>query len=78
MPKKETLGTVISNKMDKTIVVAVKNPIAHKRYGKIVIKTNKYYVHDPLNEYRIGDKVKIQETRPLSKNTRWQVIKLSN
>lgn len=74
MPKRETLGIVVSNKMDKTIVVAVKHPIAHKRYGKIITKTNKYYVDDPLNQYKVGDPVRIQETRPLSKNKRWQVI----
>ena len=74
MPKKETFGIVVSNKMDKTITVIVKNPTAHKKYGKIITKTNKYYVHDPLNQFNVGDRVKIQETRPLSKKKRWQVI----
>nr|YP_009396854.1 ribosomal protein S17 [Ophidocladus simpliciusculus]ARW66040.1 ribosomal protein S17 [Ophidocladus simpliciusculus] len=74
MSKKETSGIVISNKMDKTIVVIVKKPIAHKKYGKIIEKTNKYYVHDPLNKCKIGDQVKIQETRPLSKNKRWKLV----
>lgn len=80
MPLKEIIGTVISNKMDKTITVAVTNKIAHKKYSKIIAKTNKYYVHDAYNECEIGDKVKIKETRPLSKNKRWillnKIIKL--
>nr|ARW69372.1 ribosomal protein S17 [Polysiphonia sp.] len=76
MNKKETTGIVISNKMNKTIIVVVKKPIAHKKYGKIITKTNKYYVDDPLNECHIGDKVRIQETRPLSKNKRWKILEL--
>lgn len=74
MAKKETSGIVISNKMDKTVTVITKNPITHKKYGKILARTNKYYVDDPLNECEVGDTVKIQETRPLSKNKRWQII----
>nr|YP_009397691.1 ribosomal protein S17 [Dipterosiphonia australica]ARW66877.1 ribosomal protein S17 [Dipterosiphonia australica] len=76
MTSKETIGIVVSNKMDKTVTVRVKNPIAHKKYGKIITRTNKYYVHDPSNTCKIGDKVKIQETRPLSKNKRWKIIEL--
>nr|YP_009295280.1 30S ribosomal protein S17 [Dasya binghamiae]AOH77292.1 30S ribosomal protein S17 [Dasya binghamiae] len=76
MSKKETVGIVISNKMHKTIIVAVKKQVSHKKYGKIITKTNKYYAHDALNECQIGDKVKIQETRPLSKNKRWNLITL--
>nr|ARW60654.1 ribosomal protein S17 [Polysiphonia sp.] len=76
MPKKETSGIVISNKMNKTITVIVKNPIAHKKYSKIITKTNKYYVDDPYNKCNIGDRVRIQETRPLSKNKRWKIIEL--
>lgn len=76
MTQKENFGIVISNKMNKTIVVAVKRQIAHKKYGKIFSKTNKYYAHDELNQCNIGDKVQIQETRPLSKNKRWNLIKL--
>nr|YP_009394803.1 ribosomal protein S17 [Polysiphonia elongata]ARW63365.1 ribosomal protein S17 [Polysiphonia elongata] len=76
MTKKETLGTVISNKMDKTITVAVKQQLKHKKYGKIINKTKKYYADDPQNRCNIGDKVKIQETRPLSKNKRWKIIEL--
>nr|YP_009944638.1 ribosomal protein S17 [Osmundea sinicola]QFR99932.1 ribosomal protein S17 [Osmundea sinicola] len=76
MPKKETIGIVISNKMDKTAVVIETKPISHKKYGKIISKTNKYYVDDPNNTCSIGDKVHIEETRPISKNKRWKVIQL--
>nr|YP_009398520.1 ribosomal protein S17 [Lophocladia kuetzingii]ARW67706.1 ribosomal protein S17 [Lophocladia kuetzingii] len=76
MPTKETSGIVISNKMDKTITVIVKKQVSHKKYGKIITKTNKYYAHDPLNQCKIGDKVKIKETRPLSKKKRWTLIEL--
>lgn len=76
MTKKETQGTVISNKMNKTATVAVKQPKKHKKYGKIVNQTNKYYVDDPENICKIGDTVKIQETRPISKNKRWKIIQL--
>nr|YP_009396245.1 ribosomal protein S17 [Melanothamnus harveyi]ARW65433.1 ribosomal protein S17 [Melanothamnus harveyi] len=76
MTKKEIQGTVISNKMNKTATVAVKQPKKHKKYGKIVNKTNKYYVDDPKNICKIGDTVKIQETRPISKNKRWKIIQL--
>nr|YP_010851465.1 ribosomal protein S17 [Echinothamnion hookeri]WGH14442.1 ribosomal protein S17 [Echinothamnion hookeri] len=76
MPNKETFGIVVSNKMNKTITVIVKKPVAHKKYGKIINRTNKYYVDDPFNQCNIGDKVRIQETRPLSKNKRWKIVKL--
>nr|YP_009392527.1 ribosomal protein S17 [Caloglossa monosticha]ARW61089.1 ribosomal protein S17 [Caloglossa monosticha] len=76
MSKKETYGIVVSNKMDKTVTVAVKRQVAHKKYKKIMIKTNKYYAHDDSNQCQIGDRVKIQETRPLSKNKHWNVIEL--
>lgn len=75
MTKKETTGKVISNKMNKTIVVAIKNRIAHKKYNKIILKTNKYYAHDENNECEIGDIVKIEETKPISKNKRWKLVK---
>ncbi len=78
MPKKETCGLVISNKMNKTVIVSVKQKISHKKYGKIITKTNKYYVHDEKNICNIGDIIKIQETRPLSKNKHWTLIKLIN
>nr|YP_010952262.1 ribosomal protein S17 [Gloiopeltis furcata]WMP13931.1 ribosomal protein S17 [Gloiopeltis furcata] len=75
MPTKENIGQVISNRMNKTIIVSVTNRIAHRRYGKIVTKTNKYYAHDEKNECEIGDIVKIQETRPISKNKCWKLTK---
>nr|YP_010951798.1 30S ribosomal protein S17 [Laurencia elata]WMP12737.1 30S ribosomal protein S17 [Laurencia elata] len=76
MPKKETIGVVVSNKMNKTVIVIETKPTAHKKYGKIVSKTNRYYVDDPNNECKVGDKVQIEETRPLSKNKRWKIIQL--
>nr|YP_009393567.1 ribosomal protein S17 [Bostrychia simpliciuscula]ARW62129.1 ribosomal protein S17 [Bostrychia simpliciuscula] len=76
MPKKETVGIVVSNKMNKTIIVMVKKQIAHKKYKKIIAKTNKYYADDTFNQCKIGDIVKIQETRPLSKYKHWKLIKL--
>lgn len=78
MPIKEVVGKVISNKMDKTITVAVIKKISHKKYNKVLSKTKKYYVHDEQNNYSIGDIVKIQETRPISKNKCWKVIKKIN
>nr|QCI08609.1 ribosomal protein S17 [Spermothamnion repens] len=78
MPQKETLGIVVSNKMNKTITVAVKKQISHKKYGKIFIKTSKYYAHDENNTCKIGDQVQIKEIRPLSKNKRWILTKLIN
>nr|QCI08800.1 ribosomal protein S17 [Sphondylothamnion multifidum] len=76
MPQKETSGIVISNKMNKTITVAVKKQISHKKYSKIIIKTNKYYAHDENNTCQIGDIVHIKETRPLSKNKHWILEKI--
>lgn len=78
MSQKITLGVVTSNKMNKTIVVAIQKQVSHKKYGKIIRKTNKYYAHDEHNVCKIGDTVQIQETRPLSKHKNWilmQVIK---
>nr|QCI04311.1 ribosomal protein S17 [Anotrichium furcellatum] len=76
MSKKETFGTVVSNKMEKTIIVAVAKQISHKKYGKIIMRTNKYCVHDEKNICQIGDLVQIQETRPMSKNKNWILTKL--
>jgi small subunit ribosomal protein S17 len=73
MPIKERLGMVVSDKMDKTIVVSIENRITNKRYGKIVAQTKKYKVHDQGNECGIGDIVLISETRPLSKTKRWEL-----
>nr|QUE29214.1 ribosomal protein L17 [Erythrotrichia welwitschii] len=73
MAIKEKIGRVTSNKMDKTIVVAVENRIAHPRYNKIIVKTKKYKAHDQDNTCSIGDIVKIIETRPLSKTKTWRL-----
>ena len=74
--RKERQGIVVSNKMDKTIVVAVKWKEKHPIYGKFVNKTRKFHVHDEKNECGIGDTVRIMETRPLSKSKRWRVVKI--
>ena len=71
MPIKERLGVVVSNKMEKTIVVSVENKMTHKRYGKIVTTTKRYKAHDASNECQIGESVVISESRPLSKTKRW-------
>nr|YP_009297889.1 ribosomal protein S17 [Kumanoa americana]AOM67623.1 ribosomal protein S17 [Kumanoa americana] len=71
MSMKERVGIVINNKMSKTITVAVKIKIAHKKYGKILARTKKYKVHDETNTCRVGDIVKIEVTRPLSKTKFW-------
>ena len=73
MPIKERLGVVVSDKMDKTIVVSIENRLTNKRYGKIVANTKRYKVHDGNNECSTGDLVLISETRPLSKTKRWEV-----
>nr|YP_009399969.1 ribosomal protein S17 [Tolypiocladia glomerulata]ARW69788.1 ribosomal protein S17 [Tolypiocladia glomerulata] len=74
MAKKETSGIVVSNKMNKTVTVIVRRPTSHKKYSKVISKTSKYYVDDPMNICEIGDQVRIQETRPISKNKRWIII----
>ncbi len=73
MAVKERVGVVVSNKMDKTVVVAVENRSPHPKYGKIVVKTTKFKAHDEENQCKEGDRVRIQETRPLSKTKRWAV-----
>ena len=78
MALKEIVGQVISNKMNKTITVAVSNKVSHKKYKKTVSRTKKYYVHDINNQYQIGDLVKIKQTRPISKNKCWTVIEKIN
>ena len=70
---KSLIGIVVSNKMDKSIVVSVERKIKHPKYGKYVKKTNKFMAHDEKNEAQIGDMVKIWETRPLSKMKRWRI-----
>ena len=74
--RKIRAGTVVSDGMDKTIVVSVQRQIAHPLYGKRVQKRSRFYAHDEGNEYRVGDVVRIEETRPLSKQKRWRVIEL--
>ena len=74
--RKERAGVVTSNKMDKTITVAVKWKEKHPIYGKFVNKTKKYHAHDEKNECNIGDTVKIMETRPLSKTKRWGLVQI--
>jgi small subunit ribosomal protein S17 len=76
MAIKERVGTVVSNKMDKTIVVAVESRSPHPKYGKIVVKTKKFKAHDEENQCQEGDIVRIQETRPLSKTKRWNLVKI--
>jgi small subunit ribosomal protein S17 len=76
MATKEQVGLVVSNKMEKTIVVAVENRAPHPKYKKIVVKTNKYKVHDPDNKCQEGDRVRIRQTRPLSKTKRWEVTEI--
>ena len=71
--RKTRIGKVVSDKMDKTIVVAVENHVKHPLYGKIVKKTYKLKAHDENNECGIGDTVKVMETRPLSKDKRWRL-----
>ncbi len=74
--RKTRTGKVISNKMDKTIVVAVENHVKHPLYGKIVKRTYKLKAHDEQNECNIGDTVKVMETRPLSKDKRWRLVEI--
>ena len=74
--RKERTGVVTSNKMDKSITVAIKWKEKHPIYGKFVSKTNKYHAHDENNECNIGDTVKIMETRPLSKTKRWRLVQI--
>ncbi len=74
--KRKLVGTVVSNRMDKTIVVLVERLTKHPVYGKFVRKRSKYMAHDPQNACRMGDKVKIVESRPLSKRKRWQIVEV--
>ena len=74
--RKVMVGIVSSNKMDKTVVVSVETSVKHKLYGKIVKRTYKLKAHDENNECQIGDKVKVMETRPLSKDKRWRVVEV--
>ena len=72
--QKERVGIVLSNKMQKTIVVRVERRVANRQYGKIVTRRQNFKAHDEKNECKIGDRVRIVETRPMSKDKRWRVV----
>ena len=74
--RKTRVGKVVSNKMDKTIVVAIEDHVKHPLYKKIVKRTYKLKAHDEMNECNIGDTVKVMETRPLSKDKRWSLVEI--
>ena len=74
--RKERIGVVVSNKMDKSIVVAVERKEKHPMYGKFVKKTIKFVAHDEKNECSVGDTVRIMETRPLSKTKNWRLVEI--
>lgn len=74
--RKTRVGKVLSNKMEKTIVVAVEDNVAHSLYGKIIKRTYKLKAHDENNECQIGDIVEVMETRPLSKDKRWRLVRV--
>lgn len=74
--RKERIGVVTSNKMDKSIVVSVERKVKHPKYGKFVKKTSKFVAHDETNDCNIGDTVKIMETRPLSKSKNWRLVEI--
>ena len=72
--RKVKQGVVVSDKMDKTVVVSVERTIRHPKYQKVIVRAKKYYAHDESNTCKVGDKVFIMETRPLSKQKRWRVL----
>lgn len=74
--RKERIGIVVSNKMEKSIVVLVERKVKHPKYGKFVKKSTKFMAHDEKNECNIGDTVRIMETRPLSKNKCWRLVEI--
>jgi small subunit ribosomal protein S17 len=74
--RKERVGVIVSDKMDKSIVVAVERKVKHPMYGKFVKKTSKFVAHDEKNECKMGDTVKIEETRPLSKTKNWRLVEI--
>ncbi|TAD77430.1 MAG: 30S ribosomal protein S17 [Oscillatoriales cyanobacterium] len=76
MAAKERVGVVVSDKMQKTVVVSVENRSAHAKYGKIVVRTRRFKAHDEDNQCKAGDRVRIRETRPLSKTKRWTVVEV--
>jgi len=74
--RKTRVGKVVSDKMDKTIVVAIENRVRHPLYKKIINRTYKLKAHDELNDCKIGDRVRVMETRPLSKDKRWRLVEI--
>lgn len=74
--RKERVGVVVSNKMDKSIVILVERKVKHPMYGKFVKKSTKFMAHDEKNECNVGDTVRIMETRPLSKNKCWRLVEI--
>ena len=74
MPKRILIGTVTSDKTDKTVTVLVERKVKHPLYGKIIRRSKKYHAHDDANEYVVGDVVRIEETKPISKTKTWKVI----
>jgi small subunit ribosomal protein S17 len=74
MPKRILIGTVVSDKTDKTVTVLVERKVKHPLYGKIIRRSKKYHAHDETNEYHPGDVVRIEETRPMSKTKTWAVL----
>ena len=74
MPKRILVGTVVSDKTDKTVTVKVERKVKHPLYGKIIRRSKKYHAHDEANEYKAGDTVRIEETRPISKTKTWKVL----
>jgi small subunit ribosomal protein S17 len=74
--RKEIIGKVVSNKMEKSITVSVERKVKHPKYGKFVKKTSKFMAHDEKNECTINDKVRIMETRPMSKLKRWRLVEV--
>ena len=74
MPKRILIGTVTSDKTDKTVTVKVERKVKHPLYGKIIRRSKKYHAHDEANEFTVGDTVRIEETRPISKTKTWRVL----
>ena len=74
--RKTLIGRVASDKMDKTIVVAIEDSVKHKLYNKVIKRTIRVKAHDEQNEARVGDRVKVMETRPLSKDKRWRLVEI--
>ena len=74
--RKEKVGRVVSDKMDKTIVISIVERVRHPRYAKFIARTKKLYAHDETNDAQVGDRVRVMETRPLSKQKRWRLVEI--